>query len=97
MASTERILNEELNSIVIDLKAKHVELGMKASGRWTDSLTVETKKDKGVILAEDYTEFLTDGRKPGKFPPIDKIKAWIVAKGITSDISISSLAFLIAR
>lgn len=95
--TSEQILNEELNFIVVDLKAKHIELGMKASGRWVESLSVETAPTKGTIFGEDYTEFLVDGRKPGKFPPIDMIKKWIVDKGIQSDISINSLAFLIAR
>jgi len=95
--TSEQILDEELNLIVIDLKAKHIQLGMKASGRWVESLSVETSKSKGIIFGEDYTEFLVDGRKPGKFPPIDKIKQWIIDKGIQSDISINSLAFLIAR
>jgi hypothetical protein len=41
---------------------------------------------------------MVNGRRPGKFPPIDKIKKWIYDKGIVAQgISFNSLAYLIAR
>ena len=95
--TTEEILQIEFDMIAVDLKAKHIELGMKASGKWVESIDVETTPNSATIFGEDYTEYLVEGRKPGKFPPIDAIKKWIFDKGITSDIPVNSLAFLIAR
>ena len=86
-----------MSLIAIDLKKQHITLGMKASGRWTNSVEATSTPDSGTIWAEDYTEYLVDGRGKGKFPPIDKIKQWIKDKGIQSDIPVNSLAFLIAR
>ena len=93
-----KILAREINLLKQELKAAHEAKGMKASGDWLESVEDRTKGLSGSIWALDYTEYLEDGRKPGKFPPIDKIKQWIVDKPIAySDISLSSLAFLIAR
>lgn len=94
-----QILNDELEQIKQDLIKKHLELGMKASGGWIDSLNVQTKGLSGIIYGKPYTEQLVNGREHGKFPPISMIKQWIIDKNITpfDKISISSLAFLIAR
>jgi len=93
-----KILAREINLLKQELKAAHESKGMKASGDWLESVEDRTKGLSGSIWALDYTEYLEDGRKPGKFPPIDKIKQWIIDKPIAySDISLSSLAFLIAR
>jgi len=102
--TTIEILNIEFEAIRKDLITKHEQLGMKASGKWADSLEVKIvgDNDKSVsqIIGEKYTEQLTFGRKPGKFPPIKAIEQWIKDKGIyhiSMKIGISSLAFLIAR
>ena len=101
MATTEQILKREFDLIVVDLKTKHVELGMKASGKWLDELEVSTTSTSAKVIGEHYTRQLVQGRKPGTFPPIDAIRQWIVDKGIVSNIrgniTVSSLAFLIAR
>lgn len=94
------ILDNEIKSIKTDLIQKHIQLGMKASGQWIDSLNVQTKGLTSTLYGQPYTEQLVNGREPGKFPPIDMIKKWIYDKGISvvgKSISISSLAFLIAR
>ena len=74
---------------------------MKASGKWLDELEVITTSTSTKVVGEHYTKQLVQGRKPGKFPPIFAIKQWIVDKGIVSNIrgniSVGSLAFLIAR
>lgn len=98
------ILAEEMEAIKADLIAKHKELGMKASGKWIESVEANTERLSGVILAEHYTEQLVNGREPGKYPPYTpgkgfvEIEQWILDKGIPfDDIKLSSLAFLIAR
>lgn len=94
------ILAEEMDLIRLDLIKKHIDLGMKSSGQWVNTIESITERLSGKIVAQHYTEQLVDGRKPGKFPPIKMIEKWIVDKGIQSleeKISISSLAYLIAR
>jgi hypothetical protein len=95
--TTKDILRQEFDDIATDLAAKHIELGMKASGRWLDSLEVQVSDDNAKLLANNYTRQLVNGRAGGSFPPIESIKQWIQDKGIQSDIPVSSLAFLIAR
>ena len=96
--TTQQILQQEFDSLAREMKLKHIQLGMKASGRWIESIEVVATPVSGTILGEHYTEFLVDGRGPGKYPPIDVIRKWILDKGVrVRDISINSLAFLIAR
>lgn len=98
--TTEQILSREADALIQELRAKYVSLGMPASGLWGESLENRSRGLTLSIWGQDYTEFLTDGRKPGKFPPIAIIRQWILDKGIKpigDNITISSLAFLIAR
>ena len=101
MSTTQQILSQEFDKLRIDLISKHKQLGMKASGKWENELEVLTSTNNAKIVGEGYTNQLVNGRKPGKFPPVDAIKQWIVDKGIVNNIkgniSVSSLAFLIAR
>lgn len=101
MLSKEKIMLDEFTRSMSDLKERHIALGMKASGQFIDSLEVVQRGDRVSLLGVDYTYYLVNGRKAGKFPPIATIKKWIVDKGIASrirgEISVSSLAFLIAR
>lgn len=101
MATIEDILKKEFDSIIVDLKTKHIQLGMKASGKWIEGLENVSSGTTGKVIGEDYTYQLVNGRKEGKFPPVQAIKQWIIDKGIVNkirgEISVSSLAFLIAR
>mgnify|MGYP003654729644 FL=1 len=96
--SREEVLQKEFDLLRIDLIKAYDAKGMRASGKWADSLEVESSPLSGVITGLDYSQQLETGRKAGRFPPISSIEDWIRDKGIsTIDISISSLAFLIAR
>lgn len=72
---------------------------VNASGKLAKSIRYEVTN--GTVLSfygNDYIEFLQNGRRPGKRPPISVIREWIDAKNIIpKDISKDSLAFLIAR
>lgn len=96
------ILTEEFNLLKAELIKKYDEKGMRASGNWADSLEVNvTGGLVATLIGEKYSEQLEYGRKSGKQPPSQVIEQWIRDKGImqkiTGKISISSLAFLIAR
>jgi len=99
------ILSKELELLKKDLIAVYDAKGMRASGRFADSLETSIFNTEngytGILIGEDYAQQLETGRKSGSYPPIEAIKQWIVDKGIFSEalnkMKISSLAFLIAR
>lgn len=101
MATTQEILNTEFESLKVDLIKEYDTLGMRASGKFAESLVVQTTQSNAKLIGEQYAEQLEHGRRPGKRPPIEAIKQWIEDKGIVNNIkgniSVSSLAFLIAR
>lgn len=96
-----KILEEEFALLKIDLIKKYDELGMRASGNWANSLEVQVKGFSATLTGEKYSEQLEFGRKSGKQPPSEAIEQWIRDKGLSNriegNISISSLAYLIAR
>jgi hypothetical protein len=98
------LLEAEFNLIEKELVEKYIQLGMKASGKWEKSLETEVAMSGNKLTAKitglNYTEQLVFGRRNGRFPPIDAIKQWILDKPINfveSQITLDSLAFLIAR
>lgn len=99
--TTEEILKEELEDLVTDLIKAYDQKGMRSSGQWADELEVRVRTNTAAIYGIDYSEQLEFGRKAGKRPPVEVIEQWIVDKGIADsidrEISIKSLAFLIAR
>ena len=77
-------------------KPKFIELGMNASGKWLNSLSVEASDGKGIIKGMDYTYYLVNGRAPGNMPPIQPLVEWVGHKfGITGNEA-RSAAFAIA-
>ena len=59
---------------------------------------------KVSISLADYWQYVENGRGPGKFPPVDKIKEWIEVKPINptplsngKTPSVEQLSFLIGR
>lgn len=99
--STESILSKEFELLKSDLIDLYDAKKMRASGKFADSLEVIVNENNAKLLGEDYSQQLETGRQAGKFPPIQDIKKWILEKGVFASalqtISISSLAFLIAR
>ena len=45
----------------------------------------------------DYGEFIEEGRAPGRFPPPDKILAWVQRNLLLAGAEARSAAFLIGR
>ena len=89
-------------------KRKLTDKGINASYKLLNSVeTVVRRNDDEftvTINLEDYWIYVENGRKPGRFPPIDKILEWIRVKPVTpySDSrgrlpTEEQLAFLIAR
>lgn len=99
LISTFEILQQYLEDIQSDFLSAYRNDGFEASGNTERELEVELQGFKGVLKGPDYLFAMVTGRGPGGFPPLEFIEDWIVAKGITpdGDISLQSLAFLIAR
>ena len=94
----EQILSDEFEQLIQDLITRHDELGMRSSGDFADSLENVQNRLSISMYGNHYVEQLVNGREPGTFPPVAAIEKWIEEKGIAAiDISVSSLAFLIAR
>jgi len=95
------ILKEEFDLIKLDLIKLYDAKGMRASGNWANSLEVQVKGLSAQLIGEKYSEQLEFGRKAGKQPSSKAIEQWIRDKGlmnrIVGKISITSLAYLIAR
>ena len=87
-----------LEEVRTDFISQYNAKGMRASGYAADSLRVENKQKPRLVGAE-YWAFLFSGqgRRPGRFPPVQNIIDWIEDKGITVEDSINQTAFLIGR
>lgn len=101
MTPSEKILFDEFTSIKEDIISLYDSRGRRASGDFADEMEVEVDGLTVRLLGAAHTEYTVEGRGPGKFPPIDKIEEWIEEKGVAAtiegEITVSSLAFLIAR
>lgn len=97
MSSVTEVLRTEFELLKSEIIAAYEASGREASGGWAGTLAVEASENGASITAAGYIE----GRAPGKPPPSEAIAQWIVDKGIAGrmekDISVGSLAFLIAR
>ena len=84
--------------------------GKNASRKLIDSVkswvVVGEKSYEVTLRLQDYWKYIEDGRKPGKFPPVDAILDWILVKpilprpnddGTLQKLRTKSLAFLIGR
>ncbi len=74
-----------------------------ASGKLGDTMKTDVQiyddhYEVNIIL-QDYWEYVDNGRKPGKFPPPNKIKKWIQIKPVPRGKlpTVDQLAFLIGR
>lgn len=102
------ILSKEFEALKDDLIKAYDAKGMRASGKFADSLEVKVNGLNAQLWGEDYAQQLETGRRPdgGGTGPAwttakEDIIQWIKDKGIANriegQISISSLAFLILR
>lgn len=96
------ISDEYINELMTEVASrflipKFLELGMNASGEWIDSIETSASNNVGKIRGRDYTEYLKNGRKPGKMPPIAPIERWAQVKLGLRGAQAKSAAFAIAK
>jgi hypothetical protein len=103
METTQEILARRFDGLKTELAAAYNAKGMRASGKFEESLEVIATDTSVILIGEDYAQQLETGRRPG---PVSKegqesIKQWILDKGVFTaaleEISLSSLAYLITR
>lgn len=87
--STKDALSKIAPAKVNELKQEIKKTQKKATGKLISSVRSEitstgTRVDLD-IYAEDYAEFIHEGRAKGKFPPVQPIKNWMKVKGIDED------------
>lgn len=96
------------NDFVVELKNKLKANDSNASGTLSNSIRGIVKQNgKYIVISiqlEDYYQFVENGRKAGKYPPINAIKNWISVKPVLPRPlksgklpTANQLAFLIAR
>lgn len=68
-----------------------------ASGKLANSVRFEADEKGLRLYALGYAYYVENGRGAGKAPPRAAIEQWITDKGLVSDISTKSLAYLIQR
>ncbi|MGL4568064.1 MAG: hypothetical protein ACRCU6_06000 [Fusobacteriaceae bacterium] len=86
----ERAIKVVIEKVLIP---KFDQLGMDSSGEWKRSLAPR----KNELLGKSYTEYLVNGRKPGKRPPIRNIEKWVNNKLGISGKQATSIAFAISN
>lgn len=93
----EQIL-EVIQGVINDfLKPKFISLGMNASGQWLDALEARVSNRVGEIWGMDYTYYLSNGRSPGKKPPIAPLVQWVGYKFGYSGQQAASVAYAVAN
>lgn len=96
------------NNFVVELKNKLTANGSNASATLANSIRGIVKQNGKYILIsiqlEDYWQYVENGRRAGKYPPINAIKKWISVKPVLPRPlksgklpTTNQLAFLIAR
>ena len=74
------VLAEWLHETRLAIEEDYVKQGLKASGRWSRSLTekvAETEKGyRATLTGEDYTEYMVNGRRPNQNQDPDALRRW---------------------
>ena len=101
--TTDEIIQEEIQAILDDIIQVYEQSGRKASGQFEDGLEAIYKPNKATIRGFVYLAGRGKTKKAGKAgePTVqEQILKWLKVKGIraiNNDISLKSLAYLIAR
>ncbi len=94
--TTDEILKEELEQLREDILQVYNSSGKRTTGEFERGLETLYQPNQGFLFGYEYL----GGRRAGKMPPLEAIEKWIRAKGLKpleNKLSISSMAFLIAR
>jgi hypothetical protein len=96
VSEDDKIIREEIDAILSDIRKFYEASGKKASGEFGKGLEAIYEPNKGTIRGFVYLA----GRKAGKMPPVGAILNWLKIRGIRSvrkNQSVRSLAWAIAK
>lgn len=94
------IYTEYLERFKKDLIANYDKLGLRASGKFAESLNYEIKGEKLTMYGSHHSLYMENGRGAGGFPPLRAIEEWIEVKQGLPAIFVEKkkqFAFIIAR
>lgn len=75
------VVEKYLNSVIGRIADQQIELGLFASGKSIQSLTVTANEDgTGKLTGDESLYYQIHGRAPGNMPPINKMIEWIAVK-----------------
>lgn len=108
MSATADVLRQYAGLYVQRIQEGLNENNAIASGELGESIAIDIKQNGFNITMLDYWEYVDEGRKAGKFPPISSIEKWLSYPNVQDrmtfgredlfdDSKRSSLAFVIAR
>jgi hypothetical protein len=86
LINTEQACKEFMDIFMTELRNQLASLGKAVSGNLINSLSYTISRTNNgfdcILNAADYLSVVDEGRRPGSFPPLDKIEIWAEAKGI---------------
>lgn len=59
---------------------------VKPNTAWQNSINVFIDDESTRIELPGYTQYMLEGRRPGKMPPFDAIREWLKAKGMAENL-----------
>ena len=97
MKTVNEILNKAGDKFVQGLQKQFDVLGLNDTGAASAALSSKVVGNKLQIEGLLRTVVLASGRKPGKFPPMEPIRAWVRRKLNVEESEVDGVAFVIAR
>ncbi len=99
-SDNERLYRFYIERLRLKLIKKYDELGLRASGKYENSLETQIQGNTLTMLGAYHSIFMEKGRGSGGFPPIKEIENWIeVKRGLPQIFKDKKrqFAFIIAR
>lgn len=96
----QQIYTRYLERFKRDLIANYDKLGLRASGKFAESLEYKIQGNKLTMFGAYHSLIMEDGRNAGGFPPLKSIEEWIENKKGLPAIFVEKkkqFAFIIAR
>ena len=80
-------LADEYGEVLVrTLKRELVDEGKYATGSLIDTMFYDVRLDNSLAVVElnanPYLRYVDQGRRPGKFPPIQAIRRWVNVRGL---------------
>lgn len=97
MGVIQNILDRFGNQTVQIIQGNLSSTGTDATGQTSRSLQSEPGPNKVKVTGKPFIFVVETGRRPGGFPPLDKIQEWINVGKVSLDVSAFSIAKTIAE